>query len=308
MAISPYMHFSREDWRHYRGDTPLLLTETELATLRGFNESVSILEVEEIYLPLSRLLNLYVTETQSLHSTTNRFLHHHAPKLPYIIGISGSVAVGKSTTSRILQTLLSRWPNHPKVELVSTDGFLYPNATLESRALMSRKGFPESYDRHALLQFLYDLKSGKRDIAVPVYSHAVYDVTPEKISIKTPDILIVEGLNILQTADISTTNRVYASDFIDFNIFVDAEETVIKTWFLERFRAFRTQSKEKPHLFFHQFSAMPEEEALDFANHIWETVNSPNLKKNILPYKYRAELILQKSEDHGIKDVYLKRV
>lgn len=308
MAISPYMHFKREDWRHYRGDTPLLLTETELATLRGFNESVSITEAEDIYLPLSRLLHLYVIETQSLHTTTNRFLHQNAPKVPYIIGVSGSVAVGKSTTSRILQTLLSRWPNHPKVELVSTDGFLYPSPILEAKGLMPRKGFPESYDRPALLQFLLDVKSGKHDLSVPIYSHAVYDVTGEHAHFSAPDILIVEGLNILQTPDISATKRVYASDFIDFNIFVDAPTAIIKSWFLERFRAFRQQAKGKPQLFFYQFTSMSDEDAFAFADHVWETVNAPNLEKNILPYKFRAELILEKGIDHGIEHVFLKRV
>lgn len=308
MTISPYMHFKRDEWRRYRGDTPLLLTESELSTLRGFNESVSIQEAEDIYLPLSRLLHLYVTETQSLHTTTNRFLHQSAPKVPYIIGVSGSVAVGKSTTSRILQTLLSRWPNHPKVELVSTDGFLYPGPILEAKGLMSRKGFPESYDRHALLQFLFDIKSGKTELTVPLYSHAVYDITGETSHFNAPDILIIEGLNILQTPELSATHRVYASDFIDFNIFVDAPTEIIKMWFLERFRAFRTQAEGKPHLFFHQFSEMPEQKALAFADDVWESINAPNLHKNILPYKFRAELILEKGADHGIEHVFLKRV
>lgn len=308
MAISPYMHFTREEWRQYRGDTELLLTEEELATLRGFNESISIKEAEDIYLPLSRLLHLYVTETQSLHTTTNRFLHKSAPKVPYIIGVSGSVAVGKSTTSRILQTLLSRWPNHPKVALVSTDGFLYPGRVLEAKGLMPRKGFPESYDRQALLQFLSDLKSGKPSVSMPVYSHEFYDTTDELIHIHSPDILIIEGLNILQTGDISSTRRVYASDFIDFNIFVDSPVDIIKSWFLERFRAFREKARNRPDLFFYQFANMPDEEAFAFALHVWETVNAPNLHKNILPYKFRAELILEKGADHGIEHVYLKKI
>lgn len=308
MSISPYMHFKRDEWRHYRGETPLLLTEQELATLRGFNESVSIDEAEDIYLPLSRLLHLFVTETQSLHTTTNRFLHQNAPKVPYIIGVSGSVAVGKSTTSRILQTLLSRWPNHPKVELVSTDGFLYPGPILEAKGLMSRKGFPESYDRQALLQFLQDIKSGKSRLSVPVYSHAVYDVTGDLMHFDAPDIVIVEGLNILQTPELSATQRVYAFDFIDFNIFVDAPTAIIKSWFLERFRAFRAHAIGKPHLFFYQFAQLPEDSALAFADEVWETINAPNLEKNILPYKFRAELILQKGADHAIEHVFLKRV
>ncbi len=307
-TLSPYMHFTRDNWREYRGDTPLSLTEDELATLRGFNESVSIAEVEDIYLPLSRLLNLYVTETQSLHTTTSRFLHRQAPKLPYIIGVSGSVAVGKSTTSRILQTLLTRWPNHPKVALVSTDGFLYPSCLLEEKGLMARKGFPESYDRPALLQFLSDLKSGKSSVTVPVYSHAVYDIIDKVDTIDAPDILIIEGLNILQIPDVAATQRLYVSDFIDFNIFVDAPTAIIKSWFLERFRAFREQSHGKPNLFFHQFTLMSDTEAMSFADHIWESINAPNLRNNILPYKYRAPLILQKGPDHGIEHVYLKRV
>jgi type I pantothenate kinase len=226
------MQFAREDWRYYRDNTPLHLTETELDSLRGFNESISMTEVEDIYLPLSRLLNLYVTQTQNLHAITNQFLHQNTHKVPYIIGVSGSVAVGKSTTSRILQTVLSRWPHHPKVALVSTDGFLYPNAVLTAKGLMTRKGFPESYNRQALLQFLNDLKSGKAEVSVPVYSHASYDITDEVTRIPAPDILIIEGLNILQMPDVAETQRVYVSDFIDFSIFVTAPTTMIKAWFV----------------------------------------------------------------------------
>ncbi len=308
MSLSPYMQFSREQWRHYRADTLLLLTEAELDNLRGFNESISISEVEDIYLPLARLLNLYVTQTQNLHSTTNQFLHQNTHKMPYIIGVSGSVAVGKSTTSRILQTVLSRWPHHPKVALVSTDGFLYPSAVLKAKGLMSRKGFPESYNRQALLQFLNDLKSGKAEVTVPVYSHASYDITNDVTTIAAPDILIIEGLNILQMPDISEAQRVYVSDFIDFNIFVSAPTKIIRAWFLERFRSFRLQALDKPHLYFHQFSKMDEEKAMAFADNIWENINAPNLFKNILPYQYRAQLILEKGADHGIEQVYLRKL
>lgn len=307
-SLSPYKQFSRQDWRHYRDDTPLLLTETELASLRGFNESISMSEVEDIYLPLSRLLNLYVTQTQNLHGITNHFLHQNTHKVPYIIGVSGSVAVGKSTTSRILQVLLSRWPHHPKVALVSTDGFLYPGTVLKAKGLMSQKGFPESYDRGALLQFLNALKSGAATVKVPVYSHATYDITGETLSIEAPDILIVEGLNILQMPDMAANQRVYVSDFIDFNIFVSAPTAIIKSWFLERFRAFRQEALDKPHLYFHQFAHMSESEALAFADTIWETINAPNLQKNILPYQYRAQLILEKAADHGINRVYLRKL
>ena len=302
------MQFAREDWRHYRDDTPLHLTEAELASLRGFNESISMTEVEDIYLPLSRLLNLYVTQTQNLHAITNQFLHQHTHKMPYIIGVSGSVAVGKSTTSRILQTVLSRWPHHPKVALVSTDGFIYPNAVLKTKGLMTRKGFPESYNRQALLQFLNDLKSGKAEVSMPVYSHASYDITDEVICIPAPDILIIEGLNILQMPDMAETQRVYVSDFIDFNIFVTAPTAMIKSWFLERFRSFRLHAMDKPHLYFHQFSQMNEVKALALADNIWESINAPNLLKNILPYQYRAQLILEKGADHGIEQVYLRKL
>jgi type I pantothenate kinase len=308
VSLSPYMKFSRKQWRDYRDDTPLHLTEAELATLRGFNESISITEVEDIYLPLSRLLNLYVTQTQNLHAITNQFLHQNTHKVPYIIGVSGSVAVGKSTTSRILQTVLSRWSHHPKVALVSTDGFLYSSAELKARGLMARKGFPESYNRQALLQFLNDLKSGKSQVSMPVYSHAIYDITDEIVHITAPDILIIEGLNILQMPDIAETQRVYVSDFIDFNIFVTAPIAMIKSWFLERFRSFRLHAVDKPHLYFHQFSRMEEPEAMAFAASIWESINAPNLLTNILPYQYRAQLILEKGADHGIEQVYLRKL
>lgn len=308
MSLTPYMQFSREQWRDYRDDTPLHLSEAELQNLRGFNESISMMEVEDIYLPLSRLLNLYVTQTQNLHTITNQFLHQNTHKVPYIIGVSGSVAVGKSTTSRILQTVLSRWSHHPEVALVSTDGFLYPSAELEAKGLMSRKGFPESYNRQALLQFLNDLKSGKAEVSIPVYSHAIYDITDEVLRIPAPDILIIEGLNILQMPDMAETQRVYVSDFIDFNIFVTAPTAMIKSWFLERFRSFRNHALDKPHLYFHQFSRMDEAEAMAFADNIWESINAPNLLKNILPYQYRAQLILEKGADHGIEQVYLRKL
>jgi type I pantothenate kinase len=308
LSLTPYMQFSREKWRYYRDDTPLHLSEAELISLRGFNESISMTEVEDIYLPLSRLLNLYVTQTQNLHAITNQFLHQNTHKVPYIIGVSGSVAVGKSTTSRILQTVLSRWQHHPKVALVSTDGFLYSSAELKAKGLMARKGFPESYNRQALLQFLNDLKSGKAKVSIPVYSHASYDITDEVLHISAPDILIIEGLNILQMPDIAETQRVYVSDFIDFNIFVTAPTMMIKSWFLERFRSFRKHALDKPNLYFHQFSHMDETEAMAFADSIWENINAPNLLKNILPYQYRAQLILEKGADHGIEQVYLRKL
>ncbi len=306
--MTPYQLFTRHQWREYRHDTPLTLTEEELTRLRGFNESVSMAEVEDIYLPLSRLLSLYATQTHNLHAATNQFLYHNSVKVPYVIGISGSVAVGKSTTSRILQTLLSRWENHPRVSLLTTDGFLYSNSVLKARNIMHKKGFPESYDRSALIDFLIQMKSGKPSAAIPVYSHEIYDITDDKEIIDQPDILLIEGLNILQTPRSNDPNQVYVSDFIDFNIFVDAEPRIIKQWYMERYMAFRDHAHNQPHLYFHQFSQMPDDEAYAYGEHIWETINEPNLMRNILPYKYRAHLILTKDANHQIQQVQLRRL
>lgn len=305
---SPYLVLNRNAWGQYRDDTPLTLSAEELSELSGFNEALSVEEVEDIYLPLSRLLNLYVSQTQALHSITNQFLHHKAGKVPYIIGVSGSVAVGKSTTSRILQTLLSRWPNHPKVALVSTDGFLYTNSELEARGLIDRKGFPESYDRSRLIDFLKAIKSGQPTVSVPIYSHEIYNVTGETYSIEAPDILIIEGLNILQLPEASAQEQIYVSDFIDFSIFVDAPTNIIAQWYLERFQAFREQAINRPDLFFYQFAEMPEDEAVMFASDVWKSINEPNLNENILPFKFRADLILEKGADHQVERVRLRRL
>jgi type I pantothenate kinase len=305
---SPYLVFTRDEWRSYREETPLPLREEELGALRGVNHALSLSEIEEIYLPLSRLLNLYVSQTQHLHALTQAFLRHQAKKVPYIIGICGSVAVGKSTTSRILQSLLQRWPNHPKVALISTDGFLFPNAVLQARGLMEKKGFPESYDRTRLIDFLQSIKSGEKIQSVPVYSHKIYDITGESQIIASPDILIIEGLNILQQPDSGTQDRIHVSDLLDFSIFVDAPTEVISAWYLDRFQSFLQQAQSQPDSFFHQFTQIPNEEALALARTVWKTINEPNLLQNILPFKYRANLILEKTADHAVNRVYLRKV
>lgn len=311
MTTALHLTFARDEWRCFRSDTPLVLTETELAELRGFNENISLDEVADIYLPLARLINLYVAAAQDLHKVSGEFLNSHVAKVPYIVGVSGSVAVGKSTTSRILQALLSRWPNSTHVELVTTDSFLYPNAILAERGLMDRKGFPESYDRQRFLDFLFAVKSGQAAVDIPVYSHEYYDVVPHEFkTITQPDILIVEGLNILQTTLINRkqTTKIFISDLLDFSIYVDAPLETIEEWYLQRFMAFRTQAIDKPDLFFHRFALWTEEEAYAFAKNIWKNINETNLIQNILPYKYRARLILEKTWDHKIKQVMLRRL
>jgi type I pantothenate kinase len=311
IAQSPYLEFSRTLWREFRRDTPLTLSEKDLAKLKGQNESVSLAEVEDIYLPLSRLLNLYVVATQDLYHVTTRFLGHPEPKVPYIIGVAGSVAVGKSTTSRILQALLSHWPNHRNVALVTTDGFLYSNAELGERGLLNRKGFPESYDIKQLINFLQRLKSGESNLQVPIYSHHHYDiVSGEYQVIEKADIVIVEGLNVLQTASDRYGKQPlsFVSDFFDFSIYVDAQTHIIEKWFLDRFMLFRDKARNDPDAFFYQFTQMKENEALQFAQNIWSSINELNLVENILPYKNRANLVLQKGQDHFVEKVYLRKL
>lgn len=310
-SLSPYLEFSRDTWRGFRANTPLTLSEDDLSQLKGQNDPVSLLEVEEIYLPLSRLLNLYVAATQDLYKVTTRFLGHPEPKVPYIIAIAGSVAVGKSTSSRILQALLSRWNNHPKVVLVTTDGYIYPNAVLEEKNLMNRKGFPESYNLPALIEFLTDLKAGKPNLKVPVYSHHHYDILPDTFqTVDRPDIVILEGLNVLQTAFHLSAKQPqwFVSDFFDFSIYVDAEIETIKWWYIQRFLAFRHKARTDPQAFFHQFAQWPESQVLEFANSIWTDINEKNLRENIMPFKRRARLILAKGQDHAVERVYLRKI
>jgi type I pantothenate kinase len=274
-------------------------------------DPISLAEAEEIYLPLSRLISFYVEATQAVHRVTTRFLGAEDLRVPFIIGVAGSVASGKSTTSRILRVLLQRWRTSPKVDLITTDGFLLSNAVLEERGLAARKGFPESYDRTALIGFLSDIKSSKPAVKVPVYSHLIYDVLPgEFTTIDRPDILIVEGLNILQPGELPKTGRpiVFASDFIDFSIYIDADEANLRNWFMVRFRALRESAFTDPKSFFRRLAEMPTEEAEAFGLSAWDTINLPNLRDNILPTRSRADLILRKGSNHAIEEVQLRRV
>ncbi|MCI1694235.1 type I pantothenate kinase [Aneurinibacillus aneurinilyticus] len=311
-AFSPYLSFTREEWAHLRDDAPLPLTEAEIKNLQGINERLSIEEVNTIYLPLSRLLNLYATASQKLHQTTNVFLNKQEKKVPYIIGVAGSVAVGKSTTSRIIQALLSRWDNHPKVELVTTDGFLYPNHVLESKGLLQRKGFPESYNIRRLMKFLYNVKSGNPNVEVPLYSHLAYDILPDVCqTIQQPDILIVEGINILQTGkqtDETSGPQIFVSDFLDFSVYVDASEQDLLSWYLQRFEILRETAFQNPASYFHRYASLSKEEALQFARGIWKDINGMNLRENILPTKYRATLILEKASDHSVEKIQLRKI
>ncbi|MCB1487804.1 MAG: type I pantothenate kinase [Bauldia sp.] len=310
-TVSPHRVFTREQWARLRADTPLTLDEADVERLKSLNDPVVLDDVVQIYLPISRLLSLYVAAVQNLYAATRTFLGDKDGVMPFIIGIAGSVAVGKSTTARLLRALLRRWPNTPKVDLMTTDGFLLPNAVLQREGMMDRKGFPESYDRPALLAFLNDVKSGKQKVAAPVYSHLTYDIVPgEEVMVERPDILIVEGLNVLQTSRLPKDGNAvpFVSDFFDFSIYIDAEEEVIRAWYLERFLKLRQTAFVNPDSYFHRYASISEAEATTFAEGLWERINLVNLKENILPTRPRADLILRKDASHRIEEVALRRI
>ena len=309
--ISPYRIFSRGEWATLRRDTPMTLSADEVARLRSLHDRLDMAEVEEIYLPISRLLSLYVSATKRLIEVQQAFLGTEDNKMPYIVGVAGSVAVGKSTTARVLQALLARGPDTPKVDLITTDGFLYPNAVLEREGLMEKKGFPESYDLSALLRFLADVKAGRRPARAPIYSHLVYDVLPNAwLEIDRPDILIVEGLNVLQTGRPPRDGKAipFVSDFFDFSVYLDADEDVLLSWYVDRFLTLRSTAFADPKSYFHRYSKLSDTEAVEVATSIWQRINLVNLHDNILPTRQRADLILKKGDSHRVGEVALRRL
>jgi type I pantothenate kinase len=311
VEVSRYVDLTRGEWARLRASTPLPLSEAQLRPLGGVTERVSLDEVSDVYLPLSRLLNLYVGATQKLHAATSVFLGGSAElHIPFIIGVAGSVAVGKSTTSRVLKALLSHWPSHPKVDLVTTDGFLMPQRELEAQGLAHRKGFPESYDVRRLLRFLADVKSGLPEVTAPVYSHLAYDIVPADFqTVHQPDVLIVEGLNVLQTGSRQKKwPTMFVSDFFDFSIYVDANETDIEQWYIERFLKLRATVFQNPSSYFHRYASLSNTEAESTARRIWETINLVNLRQNVLPTRERAHLVLEKGRDHAVRRVRLRMV
>lgn len=309
--ISPYRHFTRTEWAALRADTPLTLTIEDLTKLQSINDPISVEEVIAIYLPLSRLLALYVAATQGLFKATQRFLGAEDGKVPYIIGVAGSVAVGKSTTARVLQALLSRWPNTPKVQLVTTDGFLYPNAVLEREGLMEKKGFPESYDQNALIRFLSDVKAGQPRVEAPLYSHLTYDViADEAIVVDRPDILIFEGVNVLQPSRLSrdASEIPFVSDFFDFSVYLHAEDPVLERWYIDRFMRLRQTAFRDPKSYFRKYADLSDSEAMSVARSIWSRINLRNLHENIFPTRARASLVLTKGDSHRIERVALRKL
>jgi type I pantothenate kinase len=308
---SPYVELDRDAWAELGAHTDQPLSELEIERVRGLGEQLDIEEVQQVYLPLSRLLSLYVESAGSLHRAQEDFLDRpQPPRTPFVIGLAGSVAVGKSTTARVLQQMLAHWPAHPKVALITTDGFLYSNAELERRGILHRKGFPESYDRKALLKFVIDIKSGRDEVEAPVYSHLSYDVTEEKVTIQRPDIVIVEGLNVLQPPPVRDDGRtgLAVSDFFDFTIYVDAATNDIRQWYTERFLRLRETAFQDPQSYFAKYAGLSRDDSITEAGRIWDGINGPNLSQNVAPTRSRATLVLRKDHDHSVRWVRLRKL
>ncbi len=313
VSPSPYVELDRDAWVRLSESTPLPLTDADVTRLRGLGDPIDLAEVDAIYRPLSRLLDLYVTATRRLHAASSTFLREDTPRTPFVVGVAGSVAVGKSTTARLLRELMARWPATPNVALMTTDGFLHPNAELERRGLMDRKGFPESYDRRALLQFVSRVKAGEAEVRAPVYDHVTYDIVPgAEVVVRRPDVLIVEGLNVLQpapsAAGTSRTSNLAVSDFFDFSIYVDARTQDVRQWYVERFLSLRSTAFARPESYFHRYAALSDAEAVARAEGIWDAINAPNLVRNILPTRSRATLVLTKGSDHSVQRVRLRKL
>lgn len=309
--LSPFSEIPRADWAKLSDQTPLPLTEAEVDKLRGLGDKLNFKEVNDIYRPISRLLNLQVMTSQHLRNLRQSFLQEQFVSTPFVIGVAGSVAVGKSTTARLLRELTQRWPETPRVQLVTTDGFLYPTAELKRRNILHRKGFPESYDRRALLRFISDVKSGKDQVQAPVYSHLTYDIVPDqKIVVSRPDVLIVEGLNVLQPARPRADGKlgVAVSDFFDFSIYVDAKEEDVRRWYIDRFLDLRKSAFSRPDSFFKHFANLSDSAAIERASEVWDTINGPNLRENVQPSRGRADLILRKNSQHQVHSVLLRKI
>ncbi|WPF81560.1 type I pantothenate kinase [Sanguibacter sp. 4.1] len=310
VPATPYVDLDRAAWYRLSESTPLPLTDADVARLRGLGDPVDLAEVDTVYRPLSRLLNLYVATAGSLHQATSTFLREDSGRTPYVIGVAGSVAVGKSTTARVLREMMARWPDTPRVELVTTDGFLYPNAELERRGLMERKGFPESYDRRSLIRFLSKVKAGRPEVRAPVYDHLTYDIVPgAETVVHRPDVLIVEGLNVLQPGRATQSGSdLSVSDFFDFSIYVDARTSDVRQWYVDRFLSLRSTAFSRPESYFHRYAGLSDDEAVARAEHIWDTINEPNLLQNVAPTRSRATLVLHKGRDHSVERVRLRKI